>query len=60
MKQPNINVRMAAKAADVPLWQIAASYGVSEVTLIRWLRVPFTQEREKEFLTRIEELSETR
>jgi hypothetical protein len=60
MKQPNINVRMAAKAADVPLWRIAASYGVSEVTLIRWLRVPFTQEREKEFLTRIEELSETR
>ena len=55
--QENQKIRTAARGAGVPLWRIAVALGVSEPTIIRWLRVPFTPEREAEFLAIIDRLS---
>ena len=34
----NIDIRLAARGADVPLWKIADYIGISEATLTRLLR----------------------
>ena len=52
MKENQV-VRRAAKYSGVPLWKIAAAIGVSEPTIIRWLRFPLTEEKEKRIMTAI-------
>lgn len=52
----NQAVRKAARAAGVPLWMIAVRLGVCEQTLIRWLRVPLTAEKERMIMVAISEL----
>lgn len=52
----NENIRKRAKAAGIPLWRIAAELGVSEPTIIRWLRFPLSDERRKEIETAIKRL----
>ena len=52
----NQAVRKAAKSAGVPLWKVAAAIGVSEPTIIRWLRVPLPAEREASILSAIASL----
>ena len=52
----NFTVRNAAKKAGVPLWRVAATIGISEPTLIRWLRFPLPAEKEQRILTAIAEL----
>lgn len=47
MKKQNEKVRDAAKAAGVTLWRIAIELGVSEPTLIRWLRLPLPEDKER-------------
>ena len=54
----NQEVRKAAKNAGVPLWKIAAELGVSEPTIIRWLRFPLTAEKEKRVMEVISALSQ--
>lgn len=41
----NWEIRKTARAEGIPLWQIAARAGISENTLLRWLRVPLEGER---------------
>lgn len=53
----NQTVRKAAKSAGVPLWKIAATIGVSEPTIIRWLRVPLPEEKEVRILSAIASLA---
>ncbi len=53
----NQTVRKAAKSAGVPLWKIAAAIGVSEPTIIRWLRVPLPEEKEVRILSAIASLA---
>ncbi len=53
----NQTVRKAAKSAGVPLWKIAAAIGVSEPTIIRWLRVPLSEEKEVRILSAIASLA---
>ena len=43
----NQKIRKAARMAGVPLWKIAATAGISEPTLMRWLRFPLSAEKEK-------------
>lgn len=43
----NLETREKAKKAGVKLWQIAERLGISEPTIVRWLRVPLSPEREK-------------
>lgn len=53
----NEGVRRKARAAGVPLWRIALALGISEPTLMRWLRIPLEPEREAEILYAIDALS---
>ena len=45
LDQPNQEFRRECKRYGIPLWKIAQKAGVSEQTLIRWLRVDLTDER---------------
>lgn len=54
MTKANEKVREAAKSQGVPLWRIAAQMGVSEPTMIRWLRLPLNPEKEKTIMEAIE------
>lgn len=54
----NQEVRRAAKSSGVPLWKIAAELGISEPTIIRWLRFPLPAEKEKRVMEAISVLSQ--
>lgn len=54
----NENIRKAARSAEIPLWRIAASIGVSEPTLVRWLRFPLPAEKEDCIMKAITALSQ--
>lgn len=58
MKKANEPVRTAARVAGVPLWAVANRIGVSEPTLLRWLRIPLSEEKEKDIMEAISELGE--
>ena len=49
----NDSIRRAAKEAGVPLWMVAHIAGISEATLIRWMRVPLKKEKEDMLLDAI-------
>lgn len=53
----NNHIREKAAKAGVKHWQIAAECGVSEQTLVRWLRFPLPPEREKKIVSAIEKLA---
>lgn len=53
----NQEVREAARKMGVKHWQIAEHLGISEPTIMRWLRVPLSKEREQAIMTAIEELA---
>lgn len=50
-------IRNTAKRKGVKHWQIAAHLGVSEPTIMRWLRFPLSEEKEKAILEAIEAIS---
>lgn len=52
----NIQIRMAAREAHIPLCKIAQMVGISEPTLTRWLRVELSQEKKVRILQAIEQL----
>lgn len=54
----NQELRQMAKANGVPLWACALKMGISEATIIRWLRVPLSYERELAIRDTITELAE--
>lgn len=39
-----------AKQKGVPQWRIAEEMGISEMTLLRWLRHPLSEEKKEAFL----------
>ena len=43
----NMGIRRAARVAGIPLWRIAATIGISEPTLTRWLRFPLSADKER-------------
>ena len=53
----NKTVREAAKKHGVKHWQIAERLGISEQTIMRWLRTPLSPEREKAIFEAIEAIS---
>lgn len=53
----NQTVREAAKRNGVKHWQIAEHLGISEPTIMRWLRIPLSPEREKAVLEAIEAIA---
>ena len=52
----NQTIREAAKRKGVKHWQIADYLGISEPTIMRWLRIPLSPEREKVIMEAIEAL----
>lgn len=54
----NQTVRKAAKSAGIPLWKVAAAIGVSEPTIIRWLRFQLPEDKERRIMAAIAELSQ--
>ena len=50
----NQTIREAAKRKGVKHWQIANYLGISEPTIMRWLRFPLSPEREKAIMEAIE------
>ena len=53
----NQTIREAAKRKGVKHWQIAEYLGISEPTIMRWLRAPLSPEREKAVMEAIEVLA---
>ena len=44
-KQANLEVRSIMKEKKIFQWQVAVEMGVSDVTLVRWLRLPLSDEK---------------
>lgn len=58
MKQKaNKVIRKMFKDKGVFQWEVAESLGVSEVTLIRWLRTPLTDEKKENVIKAINKAS---
>lgn len=53
----NQTIRDAAKMNGVKHWQIAEYLGISEPTIMRWLRTPLSAEKEKAVMEVIEALA---
>lgn len=53
----NQTIRKTAKVKGVKHWQIADYLGISEPTIMRWLRVPLSPEKEKTIMEAIEALA---
>lgn len=53
----NQKVREQAQKMGVKHWQIAERLGISEPTIMRWLRVPLSEEREQAIMAAIKELA---
>ena len=53
----NQKVREQAQKMGVKHWQIAEHLGISEPTIMRWLRVPLSEERERAIMAAIKELT---
>lgn len=43
----NAEIRKTLKEQKIPYWKLGLEIGKSENTLIRWLRLPLSEEREK-------------
>lgn len=54
----NSNIREKAKQAGVRHWQIALHLGISEQTLVRWLRTPLDSEKAQRINSAIESLAD--
>ncbi len=57
MLSKNSDIREYAKTKRVPLWSVAVALNVSEMTLIRWLRVDLSPERKAAIIKSIDELA---
>ena len=56
IEQPNMQIRKECRRYGIPLWMLAQKAGISEQTLIRWLREELTDERRTHLISIIEEL----
>ena len=56
MKKANEHIRKAAKEAGLTLWMIAAEIGITEVTLVKWLRLPLPEDKEQRIMAAIKKL----
>ena len=54
----NKDLRLLMKQAGLPLWRVAKSMGISEITLSRWLRVEVEPLRKAMILNGIEKAKE--
>lgn len=53
----NQSIREQARKMGVKHWQIAEHLGISEPTIMRWLRVPLSSEKEQMIMDAIREIA---
>ena len=56
----NLDVRERIKRARVKHWEVANCLGVSEQTLMRWLRVPLSDEKKRAIFAVVEAMERGR
>jgi hypothetical protein len=56
MKKPNDDIRLFFRQKGFYLWQVAEQLGVSEITLIRWLRKPLRDDKKQAIMNAVYEL----
>lgn len=56
----NEELRKYSKANGVCLWEVAVEMGVAEATLIRWLRLPLSEEKKIQFINAVDKISQNR
>ena len=56
------DIKKIVKESKIPQWKIAAEVGISEFTLIRWLRMPekLEEQRTTQISEAVKKLSEGR
>ena len=54
----NLDIRAAARGRGVYLYEVAEVMGISEPTLMRWLRTNLTDERKARILEAIDTVAE--
>ena len=54
----NMDIRLKARGAGIPLWKIAEHIGISEPTLTRWMRQTLSKEKKTQIITAIREIKE--
>lgn len=52
----NKKLREYMKQNDVPYWKLAAVLGVTEQTVIRWLRLELSEEKTAELMQKVNEI----
>lgn len=57
MAKANKIVRDELKEREVCHWELAHELGVSEQTLVRWLRFELSEDKQLDMLERIEEIA---
>lgn len=60
MSNHNTEIRLACKQFGVYLYSVAATLGVSEATLTRWLRYELPAEKKKQVMDAIEKVAAER
>lgn len=53
----NMEIRSAMQEAGLYQWEVAFVMGISEMTLMRWLRTPMTEKQKEQVLAAIAQLS---
>lgn len=56
----NLDIRAKARGKGVYLYEVAAMLGISEPTIMRWLRSDLTDERKTEILDAIDRVAASR
>jgi len=55
MEKPNQDIRNYARSHGVPMWSVAQGLGIAESTIMKWLRLPLTEERKRQMIAIIDE-----
>lgn len=53
----NGDIKEAMRKSGIRQWQVASEIGISEATIVRWMRKELSQEQRKAILSAIEALS---
>jgi hypothetical protein len=56
----NMDLRNEFRIADVRQWQVAGALGVSEMTLLKWLRFELSEEKKNRVREAIEKIVQSR
>ena len=56
----NKDLKDAFRVAGIRQWEVAEAMGVSEMTLVKWMRVELTEDKRQRILAALEQLKNSR